>query len=65
MLAVLSHLGGSMFAVLSCPRRSVVRGCCDRCDHDLLDRDSLQVGELLTERVSFGRDPADDAVGRF
>jgi hypothetical protein len=65
MLAVLPHLGGSVFAVLPCPRRSVVRAYCNRCHHDLLDRDSLQVGELLTERVSFGRDPADDAVGRF
>jgi hypothetical protein len=52
-------------AVLPCPGRSVVCGCCDRRDHDLLDRNSLQVGELLTERVSFGRDPADDAVCCF
>jgi hypothetical protein len=36
-----------------------------RRDHDVFDRNALQVGELLTERVSFGRDPAEDAVGRF
>jgi len=39
-------------------------GCSNRSDHDLFDRNSLQVSELLTERISFGRDPADDAVCR-
>src|SRR5215212_8742478 len=44
--------------------RSILFGCRDRGNHDLFDRDPLQIGELLTERVSFGRDPTDDAVGR-
>ena len=37
----------------------------DRRDDDLVDRDALQIGELLTKRVAFSRDPADDAVCRF
>src|SRR5215203_4691160 len=44
--------------------RSILFGCRDRGNHDLFDRDPLQIGELLTERISFGRDPADDAVCR-
>src|SRR5215204_174377 len=44
--------------------RSILFGCRDRGNHDLFDRDPLQIGELLTERVSFSRDPTDDAVCR-
>jgi hypothetical protein len=42
----------------------LIRRRTKRRDHDLFDRDSLEVGELLAERVSFGRDAADDAMRR-
>jgi hypothetical protein len=38
--------------------------CTDRRHDDLFNGDPLQVGELLAERVSFGRDTADDAMRR-
>jgi hypothetical protein len=38
--------------------------CTDRRDHDLVDRNTLEISELLTERVAFRRDPANDAVCR-
>src|SRR5215212_347138 len=50
------------------PRRSmfgsIFFGSSDRRDYDLFDGDTLQISELLTQRVSFSRDPAEDAVCR-
>ena len=44
--------------------RGLFRRRADRRDDDLFNRDTLQVGELLAERVSLGRDAADDAMRR-
>jgi len=43
-------------------RRSIFFGGSNRRNHDLVDRNSLQISELLADRISFSRDPADDAV---
>ena len=58
---------GLRFARLRSSHRalfSIFGGCSDRSHYDLFDRNSLQVSKLLTERVPFRRDPADDAVCR-
>ena len=51
-------------AKLPSSRGSLFCRCPDRSHNDLFDWDSLQVSKLLTKRIPFRRDPADDPVCR-